>query len=138
MRRAIELAVDERHRLPSEAEGLQSLAQGSAPLLDKVPDDPWQHPYVYRRIADAPGFVIYSRGADGLDDHGEGDDITAPDKSYSCKTYYDECAGTLPWWRNAALAASFLGGVAWLVFSALRTCVRSARHLRQMRRQRRA
>jgi len=81
LRRAIKLSVDERHRLPSEAEGLPSLAEGGAPLLDTVPDDLWQHPDVYRRSADAPGFVLYATGADGVDDHGASDDITTPDKS---------------------------------------------------------
>jgi hypothetical protein len=131
LRHTIKSSGDERHHLPSEAEGLQSLAEGSAPLLDRVPDDPWHHPYVYRRTSEAPGFVVYSRGADGVDDHGAGDDITTPAKSYRCETYYDDCAGTLPWWRNVALAASFLGGVAWLAVSAVRAVMRRARRPRR-------
>jgi len=132
LHQTIELSAGQQHRLPSEAEGLQSLAEGSARLLDRVPSDPWRHPYVYRRTADAPGFVVYSMGADGVDDHGAGDDITAPAKSYRCETYYDECAGTLAWWRNIALAGSFLGGVAWLVVSAARAAVRRAHRMRRV------
>ena len=138
LRRTIALSVDQRHRLPTEAEGLQSLAQGSVPMMDRVPDDPWLHPYVYRRIAGAPGFVVYSKGADGVDDHGAGDDVTTSAKSYRCETYYDECAGSLPWWRNVALAASFLGGLAWLAFSAVRASVRGVRSARRLRELRRA
>jgi len=130
MRSAVRMSAAARHRLPTDAEGLASLAGGDPRLLDHVPDDPWQHRYVYRRIAGEPGFTVYSMGADGVDDHGAGDDITTPAKSYRCETYYDDCAGTLTWWRNVALAASFLGGVAWLTVCAVRAVVRRARRPR--------
>lgn len=134
LRQTLTFSAAERHRLPSEAEGLPSLAEGTASLLDRVPDDPWHHPYLYRRTTQAPGFVVYSMGADGIDDHGAGDDITTSAKSYRCETYYDECAGSLPWWRNVALATSFLAGVAWLAFSAVRAVVRGARTAHRLRR----
>lgn len=120
-------ALQQRHRLPSDAEGLESLASGPDQMIDRVPQDPWSHPYVYRQAPDPPGFVIYSRGSDGIDDHGAGDDITTPDKSYRCETYRDECAGSLPWWRNVALATAFLGGLGWLASGATRSAAHRLR-----------
>lgn len=117
---AIERSSHQRGRLPSETDGLESLAAGSDSVLGNVPRDPWSHPYVYRRTPEAPGFIVYSVGKDGIDDHGAGDDVTTTDKSYRCETYYDECTGSLPWWRNIALATAFLGGLGWLVFNAAR------------------
>ena len=90
-------------------------------------------PYIYRQMPDPPGFVIYSRGADGIDDHGAGDDITTPGKSYRCETYRDECAGSLFWWRNIALAGAFLGGLGWLVFNTARSAARRLRARRAAR-----
>ena len=70
-------------------------------------------------------------GADGVDDRGAGDDITTPAKAYRCETYYDDYAGSLTWWRSVALVATFLGGVACLMVSAVRAVVRRARRPRR-------
>jgi hypothetical protein len=127
IRSVVQQSSHRRHRLPSEAEGLESLAQEPDPMLERVPNDPWRHGYVYRRTQEAPGFVVYSVGQDGIDDRGAGDDVTTRDKPYRCETYYDECAGSLPWWRDVAFATTFLAGLAWLLFSAVRVVARRLR-----------
>ena len=76
LRTGIQRWSDSRHRLPSEAEGLEVLENGSDPALDHVPTDPWHHAYVYRLTAERPGFIVYSAGLDGVDDRGAGDDVT--------------------------------------------------------------
>lgn len=133
LRSVVDQALQQGHRLPSDAEGLESLASGPDQRLDRVPQDPWSHPYIYLLTPDPPGFVIYSRGADGIDDHGAGDDITTPGKSYRCETYRGECAGSLLWWRNIALASAFLGGLGWLVFDTTRSAARRLRARRAAR-----
>lgn len=126
-------SADQQHRLPTQDEGLQPFTTGPGARIDYLPHDPWDHAYVYRRTATPLGFVLYSVGADGVDDHGAGDDITTRDKSYSCEVYYDECPGSLPWWRNVSLEAAFLAAVAWLVFCAARTRMLRARRARALR-----
>ncbi len=59
-------------KFPTSEEGLQPLVD--AKLLEKVPVDPWGHPYVYRSTAD--GFDLYSMGPNGQDDNQGGDDVT--------------------------------------------------------------
>ena len=121
-------ASSQRHgRLPGDDDGLASLAMEPDRMLDRVPNDPWSHAYVYRRTQESPGFVVYSVGKDGIDDHGAGDDVTTRGKSYRCETYYDECAGSPRWWRNLALATASLGGLIWLLLSALFGVARSLR-----------
>ena len=126
-------SAEETHRLPTEDEGLQPFMTGPGARLDYVPHDPWGHPYVYRRTAAPPGFVLYSMGADGVDEHGAGDDVTTRDKSYRCETYYDECPGSLPWWRNVSLVAAFLAAASWLVYCAVRDRMRRTRRARALR-----
>ncbi|QDE82198.1 general secretion pathway protein GspG [Myxococcus xanthus] len=48
-------------RFPSQAEGFTPLIQ--ARLLDRVPEDPWGHPYVY--WMDGSTGAVVSYGADG-------------------------------------------------------------------------
>jgi hypothetical protein len=133
LRMVAERSAEETHRLPTEDEGLQPFTTGPGARLDFVPQDPWGHPYVYRRTGRPPGFVLYSRGADGVDDHGAGDDITTRDKAYSCEVYYDQCRGSLPWWRDVSLEAAFLAAAAWLVYCAVRTRLLRSRRARARR-----
>jgi general secretion pathway protein G len=73
--------IDNGH-FPTTEEGLQALAEKPSgdypnwkkPYVDKVPVDPWQHPYIYR----CPGsngkeYDLLSGGPDGHE--GGGDDI---------------------------------------------------------------
>jgi hypothetical protein len=135
LRLVIQRSAAETHRLPTEEEGLRPFMTGPGARIDYLPQDPWGHPYVYRRTAAAPGFVLYSMGADGVDDRGAGDDITTRDKSYRCETYYDECFGSPPWWCNVALTAAFLAAAGWLVFCAVRTRMLRARRAHAARRE---
>lgn len=62
-------------RLPTEAEGLNALvtqppgvAAWAGPYMERLPDDPWGHPYRYR----VPGengrpFDVYTLGADNAE-----------------------------------------------------------------------
>jgi general secretion pathway protein G len=92
--RAVQLSARERGRLPSESEGLAALVTGEPKYLDKVPNDPWSRPYVYRTVEAKPGFEIYSLGQDGVDESGRGDDIVAWDKTYRCADYSVGCLVT--------------------------------------------
>ncbi len=70
--------------LPSSEQGLNALVEKPsgrgvsnswAPILKKLPNDPWKNPYQYRRPGsrDKGGFDLYSSGPDGQPD--TGDDI---------------------------------------------------------------
>ena len=127
MRVAIKQRAAAGHRLPTDAEGLESLATGDDKSLDRVPTDPWRHAYIYRRTPEPPGFVLYSAGYDGVDDHGTGDDVTTFDKSYDCETYYGECPGSEPWFEKVGIAAAFLGGLGWLARNLVVAIIRGLR-----------
>jgi hypothetical protein len=133
LRFAAQRSAEQTGHLATDEEGLQVLTTGPGAWIMHVPQDPWGHPYVYRRTAAPPGFVLYSMGADGIDDHGAGDDITTRDKSYRCETYYEDCRGSAPWWRNVALVTAFLAAAGWLVFCAVRTRLLRARLARAPR-----
>ena len=69
-------------RYPSQDQGLQALVvkptNGSVPgnwkgYLDKLPDDPWKHPYQYANPGVHGEIDVFSFGADGQAG-GEGDD----------------------------------------------------------------
>ena len=69
-------------RYPSQDQGLQALVvkptTGSIPgnwkgYLDKLPDDPWKHPYQYANPGVHGEIDVFSFGADGQPG-GEGDD----------------------------------------------------------------
>jgi general secretion pathway protein G len=68
-------------RFPTAEEGLQALVTNPGNLpdwkqsMDKVPVDPWGHPYVYKPNPDGSGYEIYSCGPNGQDEGGGGDDI---------------------------------------------------------------
>lgn len=81
--RAYEVAND---RYPTTAEGLTPLVD--AKLLDKIPLDPWGHPYIYRCPGKngAGSFDLYSMGPNGQDDNGSGDDILALDNPESLQS----------------------------------------------------
>ena len=76
-------------RLPTQVQGLRALV--SAGLLDRIPDDPWHRSYVYVTVSEPPGFKLYSRGANGVDEHQGGDDITAFAKNYTRTDYREFC-----------------------------------------------
>lgn len=57
-------------------DNLEQLTEGSAPLTEEVPDDPWGNDYVYQRHGDRD-FEIYSPGPDGVE--GTEEDVYADD-----------------------------------------------------------
>jgi general secretion pathway protein G len=81
LRTALNTFEVDNGRFPTSEEGLQALVSNPGnltdwkQLMDKVPVDPWGHPYVYKLAADASGFDVYSCGPDGQDQNGGGDNI---------------------------------------------------------------
>lgn len=73
----------DNHRYPSSEQGLQALVakpSGSpeapnwkGPYLDRLPKDPWDHPYQFQQPGQHGDVDIYSYGADGRPG-GDGDD----------------------------------------------------------------
>ena len=71
------------HRYPSEAEGLSVLAPD---FVARISQDPWGSAYAYR-VVTRESYLLYSAGADGLDEGGAGDDVTTPKKKYDRTVY---------------------------------------------------
>ena len=89
---ALERAKVEAGALPSDSVGLAALVPT---FLANLPHDPWGNAYAYRRVTVEPGYEVYSRGRDGLDEDGGGDDVTGHDKWYRCSDYEVNCGVTL-------------------------------------------
>jgi general secretion pathway protein G len=73
----------QKGKYPDTGTGLKALVD--AQILDKIPTDPWQHPYVYLLEANKPTVISY--GADGTPggtdfdaDISSKDDANAPAK----------------------------------------------------------
>ncbi len=58
-------------KLPTTSQGIAVLVQKSK--LNKLPIDPWEKPYNYRRPGkhDKGGFDVYSAGPDGIPDNAD-------------------------------------------------------------------
>jgi len=83
--------------LPNQHQGLQAVVGvdlGFTGRLDELPSDPWSNSYLYSLADNPPGFLIYSAGANGLDERGSGDDVTSSKKTYECRTYGTNCPPT--------------------------------------------
>jgi type II secretory pathway pseudopilin PulG len=82
----LRIALDEfyrtNQRYPTASEGLALLTSDASGILAANPPaqaialDGWNRPFVYRMTGDARP-VLYSIGANGVDEHGAGDDLTA-------------------------------------------------------------
>lgn len=77
---ALQIYSFDTGRFPTTAEGLQALLQnptGAAswkgPYLKKLPNDPWERPYIYKSPGEHGDFDICSAGADGAE--GTADDV---------------------------------------------------------------
>jgi general secretion pathway protein G len=75
---ALDMYKLQYRKYPSTAEGLQALTQsrdGSPPVMEALPKDPWgnEYVYVYPGSRNTGGFDIISYGADGA--QGGGDDV---------------------------------------------------------------
>jgi general secretion pathway protein G len=78
---ALQLYKADHGQYPKSEEGLAAMVdpshKGRGYLADRaVLIDPWGHVYVYRRTDDT--YSLYSRGPNGVDDGGKGDDIVGP------------------------------------------------------------
>jgi hypothetical protein len=117
---AVELYRQDNGDIPTEAQGLAVLVSSSRPLLDRLPNDPWGAPYLYRRTASKPGFEIHSAGRNGRDEGGAGDDLTTASKAYRCEDYQVNCGLTSEQFWFFAFTAAFLASVGMLVFNGIR------------------
>lgn len=81
LRTALELSYLTNARYPESLADLTvPAAAGEAPIVSRIPDDPWGHAYVYvvEESESYPSFRLYSLGPDGLE--GTDDDLVAPDR----------------------------------------------------------
>jgi general secretion pathway protein G len=66
---ALETFYSVHDRYPTNEEGIEVLAIASAEfpdgILNKVPDDPWRHPYQYNSPGENGPFEVICLGADG-------------------------------------------------------------------------
>ncbi len=69
-----------RNEWPDNLEQLADPPQGMAPILERIPEDPWNNPYQYSREGDS--FNIFSTGPDG--NNGGGDDVCADGREDAC------------------------------------------------------
>jgi hypothetical protein len=60
-------------------------------IVQQVPSDPWGHEPILRHVGPNDGFVVYSVGADGVDQLGGGDDVITGPKKYECGVYGIDC-----------------------------------------------
>jgi general secretion pathway protein G len=58
-------------KLPTTGQGIQMLVEKGK--LNKMPEDPWGKPYIYRRpgAKSKDGFEVYSAGEDGIPDNAD-------------------------------------------------------------------
>lgn len=126
---AMEWFVQEHGRPPDEREGLAALVCSHPEemhCIQYLSKDPWLHPYVYRRINRTPGYMIYSVGADGIDERGGGDDIVTWPKEYSCAEYGVGCLHLADKVESVAFLLVGASGLFLLVHGAA-TLIRGAR-----------
>jgi general secretion pathway protein G len=128
LRQTIDLFHVEHHRFPSADRGLLELTHGSSPFIKRLPRDPWGRPYVYHLAGDGGTYSLYSTGLNGLDEAGAGDDVTTPEKSYSCTEYGLNCAYTLKRIAFGVASAAFLASLIVLIGSIAWWIIRRARH----------
>lgn len=114
---AVELYRQDNGDIPTETQGLAVLVSSSRPLLDRLPNDPWGAPYIYRRTASKPGFEIHSAGRNKRDEGGAGDDLTSAAKAYRCEDYQVNCGLTSEDFWLFAFTAAFLASVGTMVFN---------------------
>lgn len=92
-------------------------------LLERWPQDPWGHEYVYRPANNAPVYELYSRGLNGIDEGGAGDDVTDVSKDYACKTYGLNCPFPGAQWVVLGITvAATLGLLGFAAFGGAAIC----------------
>jgi type II secretion system protein G len=125
--RALESAITlfriDAKRLPTTEEGLNALTTKPAnppsnwrPYLDRLPKDPWGNDYIYKQeIHQEVDFVIYSKGPDGLDNHGAHDDVVNWKRDYSCELNYS-CPSICEQARDVITIATVISYIILLVY----------------------
>lgn len=101
----IELFRLERDSLPPSLNALEP------EYVRKLPDDGWGNAFVYRVLPGSAGYLLYSRGRNGIDESGGGDDITTEWKKFTCEQYEEVCwtPGLVIW--ATSLVASLLSAL---------------------------
>lgn len=127
LRSAIAIFEKRQKRIPTAEEGLRPLLLVNPPMLSKLPTDPWGHPYLYRGSANGAGYLVYSSGKNGVDEHGAGDDITDKAKNYTCSDYGVNCPIENVAWAALLLLGCGLAALATLIVRLGRIAVRKAR-----------
>lgn len=105
---------------PTEAEGLSALVcsqLNKTDCISRLSRDPWMHSYAYRRIAKAPGYMVYSVGADGMDERGAGDDVVTWPKDYTCREYGVGCVHAVELLELPAMLLATLSGLFLLLLA---------------------
>jgi general secretion pathway protein G len=113
-------------RYPTEAEGLGALLNPTSvggPYLRRPPTDPWGNAYVYRLSPQGDTFSLYSRGRNGVDEEGGGDDVVNGMKAYTCEEYHVGCHRAC----KATQIAAVVGLLLWIAGLGLSTVVLVAR-----------
>ncbi len=79
---AVRIYCNKMGECPQSLQQLVQPPQGKAPLMEALPSDPWGNAYVYvpPTNKEDPGFLLFSRGPDGVT--GTQDDIVAPKPIY--------------------------------------------------------
>lgn len=90
--------------------------------------DPWGRSFVEKYISD--DYALYSRGVDGLDDEGKGDDVLMYGPGLPCYRFGHTGVGTvLRWSRTWLLVAAALLGVTYVLLRAVsRRATRAGEH----------
>ena len=128
---ALQLYSEDAGRIPTTEEGLWALTQSPLtsrgwrpPLAPEALVDAWGEPFVYRQpgFFGMDGFDLYSKGANRLDEQGNGDDITLsggiPEGVYS----------QVPAWTSLLLSVGAIALLAGALLALARTlCARRSR-----------
>lgn len=91
-------------------ESLKLLSSNSY-LKQSVTADGWGNPYVYRLVAESRNYVLYSRGVNGVDESGDGDDVTAKEKKFTCEQYQELCRSPCEVVKAIGYVSSFLSAI---------------------------
>ena len=73
---ALDLYEIDNGTYPENLDVLLEKKEGHGPYLKKSAIDPWGHPYKYVYPGAHGDYDLYSFGKDGIDNNGEGDDVT--------------------------------------------------------------
>ena len=106
-----------------------SLAAINGPGARGEQVDAWGRPLVYRRLDGGNGYILYSLGANGIDENGAGDDVfmAKSPKKYHCEDYDELCVNPCQVTKGgAALAAlvALMGIAAYAGYAGLQAVVR--------------